>query len=52
MAVRFFFHTMSWLVAHEELKKYFGGKIDELRDNPQLGIDFLEILKDNHSRHV
>ena len=52
MADRFYFHTISWRVAYEELKNHFAGRIDELRENPQLGRDFLETLKDDHSRHV
>lgn len=52
MADRFFFHTISWPVAHEELKNHFAGRIDELKENPQLGIDFLETVKDDYFRHA
>ena len=50
MSSAYFFLTMSWPVAHEELKNHFAGRIHELRENPQLGRDFLETLKDAHAR--
>ena len=29
---------------------YFSGRLEELKDNPELGIQYLETLKDEHSR--
>lgn len=50
MSSAYFFLTTSWPVAHEELKNHFAGRIHELRENPQIGRDFLDTLKDAHAR--
>lgn len=50
MSSAYFFHSITWPEAHEKLKIEFAGRIDELRENPQLGIDFLETVKEDHFR--
>ena len=50
MSNPFFFHKISWPDAQQKLEIYFSGRLEELKDNPELGIQYLETLKDEHSR--
>ena len=42
----FFYHKITWPEAQETLRDHFAGRMDELRENPDLGSQYLESYRD------